>query len=215
MAWTLATLSVFGAAACGGVGAAAEPAAAHEPLAAPTPYEISDGVPPTPMAQAARFAPVVNELGYALAPGRLPDGFELGTVDMLMFPSNPTGRQIYTESAENNFELHISYPMRFPPNGGSLFEHAGFGLPQDAVSEVSMADRTGYVIKGGWDPESLRLEFPSEAIWDYERSLTVMIAYQMDSMEPVWVAIRAENRPGSWITVAELVSIAESIGKVR
>jgi hypothetical protein len=41
-----------------------------------------------------------------------------------------------------------------------------------------------------------------------------MIAFQMGSVEPVWVAVRAEHLPEQWISVAELISIAESIDKV-
>jgi hypothetical protein len=59
------------------------------------------------------------------------------------------------------------------------------------------------------------LELPTEARWDYERSLTVMIAYPMGTTEPVWVAVRAELLPGLWITVSELIAIAESIDKLR
>ncbi len=105
--------------------------------------------------------------------------------------------------------------MIFPPTGGSLFEHAGFGIPEDALIELPLNGGTGFLIRGGWDPQTLRLELPTEARWDYERSLTVMIAFQMGSVEPVWVAVRAEHLPDLWISVAELISIAESIDKVR
>jgi|GEM_PF-2843486 hypothetical protein len=184
-------------------------------FAAPTPFEVPEASLAAPSAEETLFAPIVGELGYALVPSVIPKGFELSTVDMLMLPSNPTGRQIYTGSIEDDFELHITYPMRFPPTGGSLFEHAGFGFPTDALIEIPLADGTGFVIKGGWDPQTLRLELPTEARWDYERSLTVMIAYQMGATEPVWVAVRAEHLPGRWITVSELIAIAEPLGRLR
>ena len=37
----------------------------------------------------------------------------------------------------------------------------------------------------------------------------------MGLVEPVWVAVRAEHLPEQWISVAELISIVESIDKVR
>ena len=175
-------------------------------IASPTPDE------PSPLA-------IANELGFALVPAVLPKDFTLEIAEVLRFPAAITARQLYVSGgtgsispgAGGGLELHVTYPMRFTPNGDSFFEEAGFQVPDDVMDPIAVGSVEAYVIRGGWDPKSMRIMQPYLARWDYERSLTIMFVFEDTPAGPVWVSVRAENKPAGWITVAELVRIAESI----
>jgi hypothetical protein len=158
---------------------------------------------------------VVDRLGYALVPQSLPTGFVLNIAEVLVFPSDITARQVYVPLGDGTassgaLELHITYPMRFTPDGDSFFEEAGFQVPDDVMEAISLGAMEAYLIRGGWDPDSMRIMQPYLAVWDYERSMTVMFLLPDTPSGPVWVAVRAELST-RWITVPELIGVAESL----
>ena len=158
---------------------------------------------------------VIDRLGYALVPQALPPGFALNVAEVLVFPSDITARQVCVPlgdgtAASGALELHITYPMRFTPDGDSFFETAGFQVPDDVMESISLGSMEAYLIKGGWDPDSMRILQPYLAVWDYERSMTVMFLHPDTPTGPVWVAVRAELST-RWITVQELIGVAESL----
>lgn len=220
--------------ACGGGGTAA-PAIDEVPAATGVPEPDAEMVAPTPFAATddpfadvdsgmdaevrladPTVAAVVEALGFALAPLTLPTGFELDRAEVLQFPTAITARHVYraADGGGDGNELHLTYPMRFTPNGDSFFEGAGFEVPDDVMDTISVASSEAYLIKGGWDPDSMRILQPYLARWDYDRSLTVMFVYDETPAGPVWVAVRAD-RPAAWTTAAELVRIAESVRQVE
>ena len=158
---------------------------------------------------------VIDRLGYALVPQTLPPGFALNVAEVLVFPSDITARQVYVplgdgSAASGALELHIAYPMRFTPDGDSFFEEAGFQVPDDVMEPISLGSLEAYLIRGGWDPDSMRILQPYLAVWDYDRSMTVMFLHPDTPAGPVWVAVRAELH-SQWITVPELIDVAESL----
>lgn len=218
------------AAACGtGDGTAdrtAIPTAATVPIATPTVFAVVDDVfaEPEPAEMDIRpiaptVAPVIERLGYALVPNALPRGFELNLAEVLVFPADITARQVYLPDRDGNetsgaLELHVTYPMRFTPDGDSFFEQAGFLVPDDVMKPISFGSAEAYLITGGWDPDTMRILQPYLARWDYERPLTVMFLYPDTPDGPVWVAVRAELST-KWITPEELVVVAESMLRVE
>jgi hypothetical protein len=158
---------------------------------------------------------VIDRLGYALVPQTLPRGFALNIAEVLVFPADITAWQVYVPLGDGTassgaLELHITYPMRFTPDGDSFFEAAGFQVPDDVMEPITLGSMEAYLIGGGWDPDSMRILQPYLAVWDYERSLTVMFLHPDTPAGPVWVAVRAELTT-LWITVPELIDVAESL----
>ena len=83
---------------------------------------------------------VIDQLGFALQPSVLPDGFQLAGVSS----NNNEIRQIY-QSASNN--IIIAYPLEFSPDATS--GPLGWERPEDAVNSLKIGDQTVYLMKGG------------------------------------------------------------------
>ncbi len=226
ISFSAVAVSAF-AVACGTSSSTPAPTAAIGPLATPTVFAVVDDVfAESESAEideidigpvAPTVAPIIERLGYALVPESLPRGFELNLAEVLVFPADVTARQVYLPASDGPggaLELHVTYPMRFTPDGDSFFEQAGFQVPNDVMEPVSFGSGEAYLITGGWDPETMRILQPYLARWDYERSLTVMFLYTDTPNEPIWVAVRAKLST-KWITPEELVVIAESMLRVE
>ena len=184
-------------------------------IATPTPVAPpeSAAVPtPTPT-RAARTGDrdldrVIDMLGYVLVPGYVPAGFETPNVSV------SGGRALVTyEHSDRRFL--VAYPITFYPEGNPLMLELGLITPGDALTEVSVGGVGAYVVRGEWSADTIIQGpgiDPNFATWDYPISVTLFFEYMLAGGNEVGVAIKAFSEPSAWITTAEMVKIAESLG---
>ncbi len=170
---------------------------------------------------------VTNELkenlGYALAPYYLPEGFEFHTHEV-SGPLELTATVVYRKLDHHIF---VMYPTPLPPPWGKqspLWERLGLDWqrPADAVSIVEVNGEEAYSIRGWWSADTLRLleKLDLEQLqshtpeWDYDFSLSLHLEYELPEGNRVPVMLRAPIFPAEWITDKEMVKIAESLGQV-
>lgn len=151
---------------------------------------------------------VIDMLGYVLVPGYVPAGFETPNVSV------SGGRALVTyESSDRRFL--VAYPVPFYPEGNPLMVELGLITPDDALSEVSVEGAPAYVMRGEWSADTIIQGpgiDPNFATWDYPISVTLFFEYTLAGGNGVGVAIKAFSEPSAWITTAEMVKIAESLG---
>ena len=151
---------------------------------------------------------VIDQLGFALQPSVLPDGFHLAGVSS----NNNEIRQIY-QSASNN--IIIAYPLEFSPDATS--GPLGWERPEDAVNSLKIGDQTVYLMKGGWSDSSIIAGpalSPDKAEWDYEKSLALFFTCRTDNGQNVDMAIQALPGPIDWIDAGQIVEIAQSLKRI-
>ena len=151
---------------------------------------------------------VIDQLGFALQPSVLPDGFQLAGVSS----NNNEIRQIY-QSASNN--IIIAYPLEFSPDATS--GPLGWERPEDAVNSLKIGDQTVYLMKGGWSDPSIIAGpalSPDKAEWDYEKSLALFFTCRTDNGRNVDMAIQALPGPIDWIDAVQIVEIAQSLKRI-
>ena len=176
----------------------------------PTPAPLPKTPPPegdtTPV-----LDPVIEKLGYALAPEYLPDGFRAATVFM-------TGDRASVGYGDTQDRLLVVYPIAFSPEDTPTMREIGLIRPADALTEVEVNGRTAYLVRGGWSAETIMQGpgiDPDNAEWDYDMSLTLFFDYELSEDSEVGVALQAVAKPSEWTTDAEMVRIAESIVRVE
>lgn len=154
---------------------------------------------------------VIEDLGYALRPTVLPEGFALAGVSS----ANDEVRQIY-QNAEKN--IIVAYPLEFSPD--TRTDPLGWERPEDAVSSLQIGNQTAYLMIGGWSDASIiagpALK-PDRAEWDYDKSMALFFSCRLDSGRSVGVAIQAlqaSPEPINWIEVADVVEIAQSLRRI-
>ena len=196
------------------------PPAAAPTAAAPTPVET----PASPMAVIpteqgdiycapfdrdadipSAIEEVIEDLGYALQPTSLPDGFSLAGAHS----DSDEVRQIY-QNAEKN--IIVAYPIEFSPDIRT--DTLGWERPEDAVNSVQIGDQTAYLMIGGWSDASIIAGpalRPDKAEWDYDKSVALFFRCRADGGRNVGMAIQALPGPIDWIDASEIVMIAQSL----
>lgn len=190
--------------------------------AAPTLAPADTPMPPAPPpidASAVRCAPadapaqgvadVAEQLGYALAPTFLPQGFTLAGVSGA---GGSAVTQIYQQTGAATRSIILAYPVEFAPDGAS--GPLGWQRPDDALAELRLGDETAYVMRGGWSDASIiagpGLD-PNDAEWDYDKSLALFFSCATSGGDRIALAIQALPGPVDWISVGEIVDIAHSL----
>jgi hypothetical protein len=198
-------------------------------------------VPPLKLDDAAsppELDNVEETLGYSLAPGYLPEGFEFDRYDILLdeiVTIEPDGQvgapleRLYASVDYRRFRNHayhhifIRYPQSFSPLGEENFLPERLGpdwqRPEDTISEVKVNGETAYLIRGSWSDDTLWELAHSDTkvletispMWDYEIYLSLYFDFELSQDETIGVMIQAVFYPADWITAQELVKIAESI----
>ena len=184
-------------------------APADTPVPAPPPIDASAVQCAPTDAPMQGIAKVSDELGYALAPTFLPQGFTLAGV------SGQKGsffRQIYQQTGATSRNIIIAYPVEFSPDGAP--DPLGWQRPDDAIDELRLGDETAYVMRGGWSRASVIAGpglNPNDAEWDYDMSLALFFSCATDDGDRIALAIQALPGPVDWISVGEIVDIAHSL----
>lgn len=186
-------------------------APANTPLPpAPPPIDASAvQCAPAAAAPAPGVANVARQLGYALAPTFLPQGFTLAGVSGA---GSASVTQIYQQTGVATRSVIIAYPVEFTPDGAS--GPLGWQRPDDALDELRLGDQAAYVMRGGWSDASIiagpGLD-PKDAEWDYDKSLALFFSCATDDGDRIALAIQALPGPVDWISVSEIVDIAHSL----
>lgn len=186
-------------------------APAETPLPpAPPPIDASAvQCAPADAAPAPGVANVAQQLGYALAPTFLPQGFTLAGVSGA---GSASVTQIYQQTGAATRSVIIAYPVEFSPDGAS--GPLGWQRPDDALDELRLGDQAAYVMRGGWSDASIiagpGLD-PKDAEWDYDKSLALFFSCATDGGDRIALAIQALPGPVDWISVSEIVDIAHSL----
>ena len=164
---------------------------------------------PADAAPAQGVANVAEQLGYALAPTFLPQGFTLAGVSGA---GSASVTQIYQQTGAATRSVIIAYPVEFSPDGAS--GPLGWRRPHDALDELLLGDQPAYVMRGGWSDASIiagpGLD-PDDAEWDYDKSLALFFSCATDDGDRIPLAIQALPGPVDWISVSEIVDIAHSL----
>ncbi len=183
-------------------------------------------VAPVAGCQRPAAAPIPNldevqkSIGYFLAPTYLPEGFEFHLSEVIG-PYEPIANVVYRSL---NHHIFVMYPQELPPPWGTvslLWERLGLDWqrPEDAASIVKVNGKPAYLIRGMWSADTLKqLEKPDlEKLrnftpeWDYDFSLSLYFGYELSDGNTVIVLLRAMFYPAEWITIEEMVKIAESL----
>jgi len=171
---------------------------------------------------------VTEALGYSLAPTILPTGFEFDRYDVF-----DSGFEIITTIAYKRIQnaeyqqIIFIYPVNLPSYTNSVLTLENLVLkwqaPDNASVRVEVNGKESYIIYGGWSDRSLRelivnKEIPNPDFlatyvpeWNYDAHYNIFFDHELPSGEIVSMMIRALSNPFGWITIEELVAIAESI----
>ena len=167
---------------------------------------------------------VKQQLGYALAPELMPEGFEFHSYQ-ISGPGDALATIAYTQS---NHTILIRYTREVSgwlDNYSLSFLH-NLGLewhrPEDAVSDVPVNGKPATLIRGMWDNDTLNLiaRADVEALhehtpgWDYDTSWALFFTHELSDSRLVDVVMTALYEPGEWITVDEMIAIAESVKQI-
>jgi len=171
---------------------------------------------------------VTEELGYSLAPTIMPTGFEFDRYEV-----GDSDSEIITTIAykriQNGEYQHIifMYPVNLPSYTNSVYTLENLVLkwqaPDDASVRVEVNGKESYIVYGGWSDKSLRelivnKEIPNPDFlatyvpeWNYDAHYNIFFDHELPLGEIVSMMIRALSNPFGWITIEELIAIAESI----
>ncbi len=179
--------------------------ATPQPTPVPSPTPEPTSTPTLPLDE------ITEGLGYALAPGYLPEDLELSQVEM---SGSRLASLIYQDQGRL---LNISYPISFP-SGGYLVRGVDTSpkRPDDALSEVEVKGEIAYLVRGQWSAATIARgpgADPDLAEWDYDFILSLFFDFHISQDNKVGVIIQARFSPADWITGEELVKIAESLGR--
>ena len=153
---------------------------------------------------------VLDRQGYALAPTALPQGFAFAGISSGLSFAN----QLYQNQERI---ITIAYPLQFDPEDSPVMRQLGILRPEGAIAELQFADQTAYAMIGGWSDATILAGpgiNPSQAKWDYNRSLALFFKCGADDGAEIEVAVQALPSPDEWIGIAELVAIAQSLRRV-
>jgi hypothetical protein len=167
---------------------------------------------------------VVDVLGYSLAPTIMPTGFEFDRYEVFDSGSEiiPTISYKRIQNAEHQ-QIIFTYPVNLTSYTNSVYTLENLVLdwqaPDDVSVKVEVNEKEAYLVYGGWsvnsmrhlinpDPDFLATHVPE---WNYDAYYNIFFDHELPSGEIVSMMIRAESNPSGWITIEELVAIAESI----
>jgi len=150
---------------------------------------------------------VINARGYVLVPTHIPQGSQTARASL----SGGEARITFTNTQG---QLTIAYPVEFSPEDAPIMREIGLLRPSDALAEVKVDGQTAYLMRGGWSDATIMRGpsiDPAQAIWEYDKSLTLFFDYEMPDGGKLGVAVQAMPRPSDWTSDAELVKVAESL----
>ena len=163
---------------------------------------------------------IKENLGYALAPTWLPEGYEYAgpfpnsIMANRAFSSKPM-LQGYGKNASAGIgdSLIMSYPTE-DTIPSAFQEMIGLIPPEDAITETEIDGNAAYFYQGNWSEETLKrvakLEEPIDPDWDYERNISIRFTIDVPDEGNIWVSISTIFYVED-ITQKDLVKIAESI----
>ena len=190
---------------------AAPPLASEEPQSE-TPPIIESQAACSDRGDLTEFGRITSRLGYALAPGELPEGFESARVGfsggMAQITYDKAGRQL----------IVVAYPVDFGPEDTQLMQGIGLIRPRDAIDEAQVGGETAYFMRGGWSDATITAGpgiDPHNAEWDFEKSLGLFFDCVTPAGTTIRVAIQARPGPVTWISDEEMIIIAESFSPVE
>ena len=158
------------------------------------------------------FEPISNRLGYALAPAKLPEGFENARIGF----SGGTAQISYDNAGRR--QIIVAYPVDFGPEDTQVMRSIGLIRPGDAIDPALVGGRTAYFMRGGWSDATIMAGpgiDPANAEWSYEKSLGLFFDCATPAGTIVGVAIQARPGPVTWISDEEMIGIAESFTLVQ
>lgn len=148
-------------------------------------------------------------LGYAFSPAFIPGGF------VHSGSSLDRRRRANLVYRKGQGIMLIAYPIEFFKEGSPTMLEIGLIQPADAISEVSIGGRNANVMRGGWSEETILAGpgiDPSNARWDYQRSLTLYFNCETDESQMVGVAIQSiPGASGELIPQSDLINVASSM----
>jgi hypothetical protein len=162
---------------------------------------------------------IQDNLGYALAPAWLPEGYDYAgpfpnmiTIDRA-FTGNPMMQSYGKDDATIEDILFMSYPLESPIPLG-LQEIVDLTSPEDAITETEINGNTAYLYQGGWSEETIRriakLEEPIDPEWDYEGKISIRFTIDIPDKGNIWISIGTIFSVED-ITQKDLIKIAESV----
>jgi hypothetical protein len=177
-----------------------------------------------PMIPADVAEKIQENLGYALAPTWMPEGFDYSGpyIHNIVFDQSYGDTEIvqgYSKiiSLNETAQLVLSYPATEvnPPALGSVFEE--LVPPEEAVSEVEINGGTASLVTGTWSRETLlriqRIETPLDPEWDYEGGYSIRFTINVPEQGGIAVRIFTVS-PTDAISADDLVKIARSVAAV-
>ena len=164
---------------------------------------------------------IEQNLGYALAPTWLPEGFDYSgpSIHDIAFDQtygDPEIVQGYSKivSLEETAQLVLSYPAPDvnPPSLESAF--AELVPPDDAVSEIEINGAAASLVTGTWSKETLqriqKVELPLDPEWDYNGGYSLRFSIDVPGQNRVPVSLFTVFAAAG-ITGDDLVRIARSV----
>ncbi len=166
-----------------------------------------------------------DAFGYVLAPIYMPKGLEFIEAHVTapsLPPEAPTDVSVTRLASlyygDGTLEpdmplLLMGYPYPWPVSGRGL---PGLETPEAAVSEITVGGRAALLTRGGWPDDVYRVymltqEAPTDPEWDDGAALALQFAFNSPDDSVIGVTLFARPNPEEWLSVEELVRIAESI----
>ncbi|MCH8869012.1 MAG: hypothetical protein IIC23_03420 [Chloroflexi bacterium] len=152
-------------------------------------------------------------LGYAFEPTYVPDGFRHSGSSL------DRRRRANLVYSNGQATMLIAYPVQFFREGSPTMVDLGLIQPADAVSDVSIGERGGHMLRGGWSELTILAGpgiSPADARWDYQRSVTLFFDCETAESEVVGVAVQSiPGGTGDLISDADLIKVASSMLRAR
>ena len=158
------------------------------------------------------FGRITSRLGYALAPGKLPEGFGNARVGF----SGGIAQISYDKAGRHL--IIVAYPVDFGPEDTQLMRSMGLIRPRDAIDEAQVSGGKAYFMRGGWSDATVIAGpgiDPANAEWSYDKSLGLFFDCATPAGTNVRVAIQARPGPVTWVSDSEMIGIAESFTLVE
>ncbi|MFC2070266.1 hypothetical protein ACFLTB_03765 [Chloroflexota bacterium] len=178
--------------------------------------------PGEPMIPPDEAVIIKENLGYALAPTWMPEGFEYagpftgGTVSDRAFTKQVIFQnysKIVSMEETAGSGLFMIYPLH-ADTSDSVEKRLGLEAPEDAISEIDINGTTAYLSHGSWSNETMRrvaqLVLPLNPEWDYDNGTSIRFTIDVPDEDRVWVSISTIFSIG-YVTDKDLIRIARSV----
>lgn len=177
--------------------------------------------PPAPVIPHDVVPKIQDNLGYALAPTWLPQGFTY---------NGPYADSSYAEQAFSGSEMVLGYKKSVSINSSAQLVLSypatqtdpaaispifrDLATPDDATSRVEINGLAATLVRGTWSQDTMlriqNLETPINPEWDYQGGFSITFAVEVPGKGPVWVHLFTVF-PTDAVTTDDLVRIAKSV----